>query len=227
MKWRRLCLVIFSLSLLTACSDNQQQADKTVENTQAKDSVVTNTASKTIVFFGNSLTAGYGIEPTQAFPALIQQKLDSLKLPYKVINAGVSGETSSGGNARIDWILKQPVDIFILELGANDGLRGIPLSETKKNLQAIIDKVKAKNPSATIIIAGMLMPPNMGEQYTSQFRAIYPDLAKQNNAPFIPFLLKGVGGESQYNQQDGIHPTAEGHKIVAENVWEILQSTLQ
>ena len=219
--------LILSLALLTACTNNQQPSEEPGNNSQAKDTIVTNTASKTIVFFGNSLTAGYGVEPTQAFPALIQQKLDSLKLPYKVINAGVSGETSSGGNARIDWILKQPLDVFILELGANDGLRGIPLSETKKNLQAIIDKVKAKNPSATIIIAGMLMPPNMGEQYTSQFRAIYPDLAKQNKASLIPFLLKGVGGESKYNQQDGIHPTPEGHKIVADNVWEILQNTVQ
>jgi acyl-CoA thioesterase I len=226
MKWRGVYALIFLLSFLAACSDNQQPADKPA-NTEAKDTNVTNTAVKTIVFFGNSLTAGYGVDPAQAFPALIQQKLDSLKLPYKVVNAGVSGETSSGGNARIDWILKQPLDIFVLELGANDGLRGIPLSETKKNLQAIIGKVKAKNPSATIIIAGMLMPPNMGEQYTTQFRAIYPDLAKENKAALIPFLLKGVGGESQYNQQDGIHPTAEGHKIVAENVWEILQRTLQ
>ena len=225
MKWIGI-YVLATLCFLTACSDNQQPADKPEKTTEAKDTNVTNTAVKTIVFFGNSLTAGYGVDPTQAFPALIQQKLDSLKLPYKVVNAGVSGETSSGGNARIDWILKQPLDIFILELGANDGLRGIPLSETKKNLQNIIDKVKAKNPSATIIIAGMLMPPNMGEQYTSQFRAIYPGLAKENKAALIPFLLKGVGGESQYNQQDGIHPTAEGHTIVAENVWEILQSTL-
>ena len=124
--------LILSLALLTACTNNQQPSEEPGNNSQAKDTIVTNTASKTIVFFGNSLTAGYGVEPTQAFPALIQQKLDSLKLPYKVINAGVSGETSSGGNARIDWILKQPLDVFILELGANDGLRGIPLSETKK-----------------------------------------------------------------------------------------------
>ena len=224
MKCRGIYVLILSLSV--GCGDNQPPANKKAETTNSKDTIVTNTAVKTVVFFGNSLTAGYGVDPTQAFPALIQQKIDSLKLPYKVINAGVSGETSSGGNARIDWILKQPLDIFILELGANDGLRGIPLSETKTNLQAIIDKVKAKNPSATIIIAGMLMPPNMGEQYTTQFRKIYPDLAKENKLSLIPFLLKGVGGESQLNQQDGIHPTAEGHKIVAENVWEILGSTL-
>ena len=225
MKWRGIYVLILSLSL--GCGDNQQPAGKKAETTQTKDSIVATTEVKTIIFFGNSLTAGYGVDPTQAFPALIQQKIDSLRLPYKVVNAGVSGETSAGGNARIDWILKQPLDIFVLELGANDGLRGIPLSETKKNLQSIIDKVRAKNPAATIIIAGMLMPPNMGEQYTTQFRTIYPDLAKENKLSLIPFLLKGVGGESQLNQQDGIHPTAEGHKIVAGNVWEILQGTLR
>lgn len=211
-----------------ACNENKQPADKPAETTTAKDTNVANTAVKTIVFFGNSLTAGYGLDPSQAFPALIQQKLDSLKLPYKVVNAGVSGETSAGGNARIDWVLKQqPMDIFVLELGANDGLRGIPLTETKKNLQSIIDKVKAKNPSTIIVIAGMMMPPNMGERYTSQFRAIYPELAKENDLPLIPFLLEGVGGEAQFNQQDGIHPTAEGHEIVAKNVWEILKNNVQ
>lgn len=217
-------ITAISLSLLMACADKKQPAEQTTEpTTKSNDTTVKNSAVKTIVFFGNSLTAGYGLDPSQAFPALVQQKLDSLNLPYRVVNAGVSGETTSGGNARIDWILKQPLDMFVLELGANDGLRGIALNETKKNLQAIIDKVKAKNPEATIVIAGMLMPPNMGEQYTSQFRAIYPDLAKENNLPLIPFLLQGVGGESKYNQADGIHPTAEGHKIVAETVWQVLK----
>ena len=218
----------FILPLFISCNNNQQPAGTaTMDTTGTKDTTVTNTAVKTIVFFGNSLTAGYGIEPAQAFPALIQQKLDSLRLPYKVVNAGVSGETSSGGNARVDWILRQPPDIFVLELGANDGLRGIPLNETKKNLQSIIDKVKAKNPAAIIIIAGMMMPPNMGEQYTTQFRSIYPDLAKENKLPLIPFLLKGVGGEANLNQQDGIHPTPEGHRVVAQNVWEILKENVR
>lgn len=220
-------LTVLYMALCISCGQNQQQDAKPNDKANTKDTVVTNTAVKTIIFFGNSLTAGYGVEPSQAFPAVIQRKIDSLKLPWKVVNAGVSGETSSGGNARVDWILRQPPDIFILELGANDGLRGIPLAETKKNLQSIIDKVKAKNPSATIIIAGMLMPPNMGEQYTTQFRAIFPDLAEENKLPLIPFLLKGVGGEATLNQQDGIHPTPEGHKILAENVWETLQGQLR
>ena len=141
-------------------------------------------------------------------------------------HAGVSGETSSGGNSRVDWILEQQVDVFVLELGANDGLRGIPLQETRANLQSIIDKVKARYPQAKILVAGMQMPPNMGLQYTNEFRAIFPELAKKNNSILIPFILEGVGGEVSLNQQDGIHPTAEGHQIVAANVWRELQPVL-
>lgn len=143
-----------------------------------------------------------------------------------MVNAGVSGETTSGGNSRIDWILRQPVDIFVLELGANDGLRGVPLSETRKNLQAIIDKVKAKYPEAKLILAGMQIPPNMGQQYATGFRNIFSDLATKNNTVLIPFLLEGVGGERLLNQEDGIHPTADGHKVLAENVWRELKLLL-
>lgn len=215
--------VVVLLFFMLGCKDNktpQAQANSTAGNT---DSI---TKKKTIVFFGNSLTAGYGLSPTEAFPAIIQNKIDSLGLPYKVVNAGVSGETSSGGNARIDWILRQPLDVFVLELGANDGLRGIPLTETKKNLQSIIDKVKAKYPAAKLVLAGMQIPPNMGQTYISEFRTIYPDLASKNKIALIPFLLEGVGGELKLNQQDGIHPTAEGHHILAENVWRELKALL-
>ena len=156
----------------------------------------------------------------------IQKRIDSLGLPYHVINAGVSGETSSGGKTRIDWILREPIDIFILELGANDGLRGTPLSETKKNLQDIIDKVKAKYPDTKLVFAGMEIPPNMGQAYTTEFRNIYIDLAAKNKMTLIPFLLEGVGGEPELNQADGIHPTSEGHLIVAENVWKQLEKLL-
>lgn len=203
------------------CGNEKKSA--TSVNEAAQDSVKT---KKTIVFFGNSLTAGYGLSPSQAFPALIQKKIDSLALPYKTVNAGVSGETSSGGNARVDWILKQPLDVFVLELGANDGLRGIPLSETRKNLQSILDKVKAKYPEAKLVIAGMQIPPNMGLNYTTEFRNIFPELAEKNGATLIPFLLEGVGGEVKLNQEDGIHPTEEGHRILAENVWKVLRSVL-
>ncbi|MDQ3291197.1 MAG: arylesterase [Bacteroidota bacterium] len=181
---------------------------------------------KTILFFGNSLTAGYGLQPSEAFPALIQKKIDSLDLPYKVINAGLSGETSAGGKNRIDWILKQPVDVFVLELGANDGLRGIPPQSTKDNLQAIIDKVKAKYPDVKIVLAGMEIPPSMGGAYAAQFRVIFRQLAEKNNLAFIPFLLQGVAGERSLNQGDGVHPTAKGQQILAENTWEILKDVL-
>jgi acyl-CoA thioesterase-1 len=182
--------------------------------------------NKTIVFFGNSLTAGYGVNLAQAFPALIQGRIDSLNLPYKVVNAGLSGETSAGGKGRIGWILRQPVDIFVLELGGNDGLRGIPLSATSTNLQAIIDSVKKKYPSARLLLAGMQIPPSMGNTYASQFKQVFRDLAEKNKMRLIPFLLQGVGGIPELNQQDGIHPTAEGHKIVAENVWQELKDML-
>lgn len=208
---------------LAACSDN-----KTTETTQgtataSSDTAAAQNSEPTILFFGNSLTAGYGVEPSEAFPALIQEKIDSLGLSYQVVNAGVSGETTSGGNSRIDWVLRQPVDVFVLELGGNDGLRGIPLTETRQNLQAIMDKVKAKYPAAKIILAGMQIPPNMGKTYANEFRDLYTELAKKNDVTLIPFLLEGVGGIRQLNQPDGIHPTPEGHRIVAGNVWEVLK----
>ena len=217
---------MISLIAIVSCNNNKQNISSTQQQADKSIPVVSAAKVKTILFFGNSLTAGYGVDPSEAFPALIQNKIDSLKLAYKVINGGVSGETSSGGNSRVNWILKQPVDIFVLELGGNDGLRGIPLTETKKNLQAIIDKVKAKYPEAKLVLAGMQIPPNMGQKYTTEFKNLYPGLAAKNRITLIPFLLQGVGGEAKLNQQDGIHPTAEGHKIVAENVWNVLKDDL-
>jgi len=217
-------IIIALIIILSGCTNNKKPAAIDQNNTPKE--TVTVTKKKSIVFYGNSLTAGYGVSPSEAFPAIIQKKIDSLGLPYNVINAGVSGETSSGGKTRIDWILREPVDIFILELGANDGLRGTPLSETKRNLQDIIDKVKTKYPNAKLVFAGMEIPPNMGQAYTTEFRNIYTDLAAKNKMTLIPFLLEGVGGEPELNQADGIHPTAEGHLIVAENVWKQLEKLL-
>ncbi len=183
--------------------------------------------SQKIVFFGNSLTAGYGLEPEDNFVSIIQTYIDSLGLPYQTVNAGVSGETTSSGNSRIDWILEQPVDIFILELGGNDGLRGIDPDETSANLKEMIQKVKAAKPEAQIILAGMQVPPNMGPGYAEKFSRIYPELAKSENVALIPFLLENVGGEPELNLEDGIHPNEEGHQIVANNVWLVLKNFIQ
>ena len=226
-KIRGMLTVAAVLLFFFSCNNNEKSSavDSNKTKRPTNDSAV-EVKKKMIVFFGNSLTAGYGLSPSQAFPAVIQKKIDSLGLPYQVINAGVSGETSSGGKTRIDWILKQPVDIFVLELGANDGLRGIPLSATRKNLQDIVDKVIAKNPNTKLLFAGMQIPPNMGQTYTTEFRNIYTELAEKNKMILVPFLLEGVGGEPKLNQEDGIHPTAEGHRIVAENLWRSLQKML-
>jgi acyl-CoA thioesterase-1 len=186
----------------------------------------TSPASKVILFYGDSLTAGYGLSTEDAFPALIEKTLNKKGKATKVVNAGLSGETSAGGLNRLDWVLKQPIDLFVLELGANDGLRGLPLEQTQKNLQAIIDKVKAKYPKTKIVIAGMLVPPNMGPDYTASFRKIFPDLAKKNNAALIPFLLQNVAGDEKLNLPDGIHPNVDGHKIVAENVLKVIEPLL-
>lgn len=182
---------------------------------------------KTILFFGDSLTAGYGLSTEEAFPALLEKEFRVRKIDCLVINGGLSGETSAGGLSRIDWMLRQPIDVFVLELGANDGLRGLPPEQTEKNLQAIIDKVKKKNPAVKIVLAGMLVPPNMGKDYSDKFKTIYPALAKKNQAVLIPFLLEGVAGIEKLNQADGIHPTAEGHKLVAKHIGKYILPLVQ
>ncbi|MDX1548093.1 MAG: arylesterase [Rhodothermales bacterium] len=180
-----------------------------------------------VLVLGNSIAAGYGLDLDQAFPALLQQKADALGWPVDVQNAGVSGETTAGGLRRIGWLLRDRVDVLILELGGNDGLRGTDLGATKRNLQAIIDTTRARYPEAAIVLAGMQVPPNLGPQYTARFRDLYPELAAENDAALIPFLLEGVGGIASLNLPDGIHPTAEGHRIVADNVWRVLRPVLE
>jgi acyl-CoA thioesterase-1 len=202
----------------------EQEARVRANTTEA---TVPETETRTILFFGNSLTAGYGLEPDQAFPALIQQRIDSLNLPYKVINAGVSGETTAGGKGRIDWLLKQRIDVFVLELGANDGLRGIKTEETYNNLKTIMEKVRDKYPDVKIVLAGMQIPPSMGQTYSQQFREVFMRLADEENVTLIPFLLEEVAGNPELNQGDGIHPTVEGQRIVANNVWEVLEPVLK
>ena len=227
----RSILVLMILGFWSCSQDSGQQQKKTVEKTKKEIPTMTATsnkdASKTILFFGNSLTAAYGLEPAQGFVGLIEKRLDSLNLNYRVINAGLSGETTAGGNDRIDWILEHnPIDIFILELGGNDGLRGINVKQSFSNLHSIVKKVITKYPKARIIIAGMEAPPNMGQRFTTEFRAMFPKLAKEYNASLIPFLLEGVGGNPELNLPDGIHPNVKGHKIVTENIWKVLKPIL-
>lgn len=187
------------------------------------------TSPRTIVFFGDSLTAGYGLDDPDedAYPALIRKKITAEDLPWRVVNAGLSGETTAGGRRRVDWILRQPVEVFVLALGGNDGLRGIEPAVSQDNLQAIINSVRQKYPAAKILLAGMQMPPSMGEDYARAFAAMYPALADKNKLPLIPFLLEGVGGHADLNQADGLHPTPAGHALVAETVWKQLRPLLQ
>ncbi|AUC23322.1 arylesterase [Polaribacter sejongensis] len=221
---------IFLLIFMFSCKQDTSKKATTLETTTSKTETnqTENSSVKTIVFFGDSLTAGYGLEDVNdAFPGIIQQKIDSLQLNYSIVNSGVSGETTSGGKNRIDWVLNQKPTIFILELGANDGLRGVPLKQSKENLQDIIDAVKEKYPETIIVLAGMQIPPNMGQEYTTEFKNMFPDLATRNDLYLIPFLLENVGGISDLNQKDGIHPTKEGHQILAKNVWTVLKPILK
>ncbi|MEX2401252.1 MAG: arylesterase [Rhodothermales bacterium] len=185
------------------------------------------TSAPTVLFLGNSLSAGSGLDEQDAFPSLIRQRIDSLGWNFRVINAGLSGETSSGGLRRIDWVLRQPVNVLVLELGGNDGLRGIPVDVTRENLRQIIRKTRDVYPDVRIVLAGMQIPPNLGHDYTQRFRAVYPELAEAEDTYLIPFLLEGVGGVDSLMQGDGIHPTEEGHRLVAENVWKVLAPVLQ
>lgn len=215
-------------TVLLSCGEKQTKTtDSQAESKNAVSSEAVESSTKTILCFGDSITAGYGLDDSNdAFPAVLQSKIDSLGLDYTVINSGLSGETTAGGRNRLSWIMNQPIDIFLLELGGNDGLRGISLTETRSNLQAIIDMMQKESPDTKIILAGMELPPNMGQDYTIEFRGLFADIAKQNNLAFIPFILKDVGGITELNQNDGIHPTVEGHKIVAQTVWEVLKPML-
>ena len=205
-------------------SSTQQKETQNAQETLPESKKPSN--KKSIVFFGDSITAGYQLDLSEAFPALIGEMIDSLGLDYKVVNAGLSGETTASGVTRIDWVLKNKTDIFVLELGANDGLRGIKTEETIKNLQLIIDKVRAKYPAAKIILAGMQIPPNLGVEYSNNFRELFPMLAKKNDITLIPFLLEFVAGNADFNLEDGIHPNVDGHKTVTENVWRVLKGVL-
>lgn len=224
----KLCYFSLLMILFSCKKDIPKKELKELNQNQVTETkVTTTTTAKKIVFFGDSLTAGYGLEDiNEAFPGLIQQKIDHLDLKYTVVNSGVSGETTAGGKNRINWVLNEKPSIFVLELGANDGLRGVPLTATKNNLQYIINAVQKKYPATKIVLVGMQIPPNMGQDYTTEFKNLFPTLASKNNLTLVPFLLENVGGIAKLNQSDGIHPTAKGHQILAENVWEILKGLL-
>ena len=204
--------------LMIACSGNKSNEEKNQSTTSQEIEITEDRA--VILFFGNSLTAGYGLDVEDAFPALIQDKVDSAGLAYVVINGGLSGETTASGLNRLDWFLEDGPAVFVLELGGNDGLRGISVDETRKNLIAIIQKVRVEYPDTKILLAGMQIPPNMGQDYTAEFSGMYQEIALEESVNLIPFLLEGVAGDPALNLPDGIHPTEEGHAIVAETVWE-------
>ena len=225
LKLNHLIRPMFILTLFISACGSPALDNAPVEKKEVK--IENKKEAKTILFFGNSLTAGFGLSLEESFPLLIQKKVDSLNLSYKCVNAGVSGETTTTGLNRLPWVLKQKVDVFVLELGANDGLRGIPVATSKKNLIAMILKVQETYPKAKVVLCGMQVPPNMGETYANDFKAIYPEIAAAHpSIRFIPFLLDGVAGDPILNQADGIHPTVEGARIVSETIWTFLKEVL-
>ena len=181
----------------------------------------------TVLFAGTSLTAGYGLDPDSAYPQQVQRLMTADGMPFQVVNAGVSGETSSGLLRRLSWLMREPFDVIVIETGANDGLRAIPVATMEQNIQRIIDGVRAARPSAQIVLVQMEAPPNLGRAYTTAFREAFPRLAKKNNVALLPFLLDGVAGVRRLNQNDGMHPNEDGERIVALNVWKALKPLLQ
>lgn len=180
-----------------------------------------------VLFLGTSLTAGLGLDPEEAYPALIQRKLDSAGIGWRAVNAGLSAETSAGALRRLEWLLSDPPRVVVVETGANDGLRGLDVDSTRANLEAIIATIRTRDSTIRIVLAGMEAPPNLGPRFTARFRAIYPQLARRHGLALIPFLLDGVGGVDSLNQSDGIHPNARGQEIVAANVWRTLEPVLR
>tara|TARA_R110002126_G_scaffold5625_3_gene29930 strand:+ start:42018 stop:42674 length:657 start_codon:yes stop_codon:yes gene_type:complete len=217
-------LLLVAISFFTVSCNQKQESEKKV--TPTADKKPEKQKKKNILFYGNSLTAGYGLDEDESFPSLIQNKIDSLNLNYRVINGGLSGETTASGLSRLDWFLEDQPEVFILELGGNDGLRGIPLAETRKNLNAIISSVSNRFPDTKILLAGMQIPPNMGQEYSEEFREMYAEIARKQEVEMIPFLLEGVAGNPDLNLPDGIHPTSEGQEIVAQTVWKHLRPLL-
>ena len=235
----RIAAIICGLAVAAGCGTEQNlksestateaKHNMTQGQTAADTSAQASTALRrpVVLFFGTSLTAGAGLEPDQAFPALVEEKADSAGLPIKAVNAGLSGETTAGAVRRIDWVLRTPADVIVIEVGANDALRGLSPAAARKNLQTLVRAVKKRQPGATIVLVQMEAPPNFGVAYTRSFRSIYGEVARQENLTLIPFLLEGVAGVPRYNQPDGIHPNVVGERIVAENVWKGIEPVIR
>jgi acyl-CoA thioesterase-1 len=221
-----LSLLLALSAVVSACGGGSTRAPGGSPSASADPPPPAASPPPVILFVGTSLTAGYGLDPADAYPARIQEKLDTAGLRYRVVNAGVSGETSAGARRRIDWLMAQPVAVVVVETGANDGLRGIDPADARANIQAIFDRAKRQSPRPALMLIGMAAPPNLGSRYADSFRAIYPELAEENGAVLVPFLLEGVAGLARLNQPDGIHPTAEGHRLLAETVWNHLRPML-
>ncbi|HEX6558639.1 MAG TPA: arylesterase [Longimicrobiales bacterium] len=219
-------IAALALFATLACSGTGEQPREQVQNAPPA-AAPQRDQRRVILFLGTSLTAGFGVGIEHAFPTIIQQKIDRAKLPFRVENAGLSGETSAGGWRRLDWSLQQPVDVLVLELGANDGLRGLSVAQMRANLDSILTRTTTRYPDARLLIAGMEAPPNLGSQYTTSFHQTFSDLAREHHAVLIPFLLNGVAGSPELNQDDGIHPNVRGHRIVADTVWKYLQPALR
>lgn len=223
----RRSLLLLPLLLLAGCDPGQRSAPAAAEPASTPAAGPAEPRERVVLFVGTSLTAGYGLPEEEAYPARIQQKIDSAGLPYRVINAGVSGETSAGALRRLDWLLRQPFDVLVLETGANDMLRGQDPDSTRANLEAILARVRRQRPEAAVVLAGMLAMPNLGREYGRRFEAIYPEVAREAGVPLIPFLLEGVAAEPELNLPDGIHPNTEGQRRVAETVWQTLEPLLR
>lgn len=229
-------IAALSLAALTACGTGEEaRVDGAPREDGASPATRADAAApapapaarRTVLFVGTSLTAGYGVGEDVAYPAVVQQKIDSAGLPFRVVNAGISGETSAGGLRRIDWSLQQPVDVLVLELGANDGLRGLDPDAMRRNLDEIMTRTRARYPDAAIVLVGMEAPPNLGQSYTTRFRRVFTDLARRHDAVLVPFLLDGVAGVAELNIDDGIHPNLRGHQRLAATVWSALGPVLE
>ena len=216
----RSIIVLVMIAALSGCEQPREEAP-------AKSSPAESDSRQSVLFLGTSLTAGLGLEPDQAYPALLQQKIDSAGLNYRVVNAGVSGETSAGALRRVDWLFREPVSVLVVETGANDGLRGLSPDSLEANIQGIFNRAKQLQPRPRLVLLGMRMPPNYGRVYGERFQQVYREVARRNDAALVPFLLEGVGGIPRLNQSDGVHPTAEGQRRIAETVWRVLEPLLR